>query len=71
MRESVDIKGRRYLIEGRLQVLSVNGPVVQAICRGNGQLYRLGHDDQGYFCDCPARSKCSHLVALQLVVANS
>ncbi len=69
MRESVEVKGRRYLTEGRLRIRSVQGDEVQAIARGNGHLYRLGHDERGYFCDCPARSRCAHLVALQLVVA--
>lgn len=68
-RESAADKGRRYLCEGGLTVLEVAGDAVRASCRGDGELYEVGHDlRQGWFCSCAARSdQCAHLVALRLV----
>lgn len=70
-RESAALKARRYLTEGRLLVLRVDGPIIRAACRGDGQVYRLGHDPRhGWRCDCPARTRdCAHLLALRLVCA--
>jgi hypothetical protein len=68
VRESVRDKGRRYLVEGRLIVRSVDAGYVVATCRGGGEEYRLGHNTSGWWCPCPARGLCAHLVALQLVV---
>lgn len=69
MREGVEAKGRRYLAEGRLTVRRVDetGGVVEADCRGAGAVYALGHDERGWFCNCPALGRCAHLAALELV----
>jgi len=68
-RESFDVKGRRYLVEGRLDVRHVVGDVVVAQCRGDSaEIYRLGYGPGGWWCDCPAKGRCSHLQALMLVV---
>ncbi len=71
MSENAVEKGRRYLTEGRLVVRLVDegAGVVEADCRGGGAVYRLGHRDGRWVCSCAARGRCSHLVALQLVVA--
>lgn len=70
-RESVARKGRRYLLEGRLAVLEVSGDVIEAECRGGGEVYALGHAPKGgWWCSCPARTNCAHLVALQLVTVR-
>lgn len=72
MRESASTKARRYLTEGRLIVRHVEGSNVRAVCRGDGTLYRLGFSaEHGWACDCPARRRCAHLMALGLVVAPS
>ncbi len=71
MRESAEVKGRRYLTEGRLHVVGTDGDSVVATCRGNGHLYRLGHDRRGWWCNCPARGRCSHLWALMSVTVAS
>src|SRR5438132_1252323 len=42
-RASVETKGRRYLVEGRLRVLLVGGEPIFAECRGGGELYQLGY----------------------------
>jgi hypothetical protein len=70
-RENAATKGRRLLVEGRLLVERVDGNAVRATCRGDsGAVYRLGHDGAGWFCDCAARSTCSHLRALMLVTVR-
>jgi uncharacterized Zn finger protein len=70
-RESAEVKGRRYLAEGRLRVLEVDEHAGTALaeCRGNGALYTVVHDEDGWRCNCPARARCAHLVALMLVTA--
>ena len=70
-RENAAAKGRRYLAEGRLVVRAVDerAGTARAVCRGDGAVYALGRDGGGWFCSCPARSRCAHLVALGLVVA--
>lgn len=66
-RENAQDKGRRYATEGRLRVLHV-GRWISATCRGQGATYALGwQPGRGWYCACPARTRCSHLVALQLV----
>lgn len=68
MAENARAKGMRYLTEGRLFVLRVDGGLVQASCRGDsGEFYRLGRDRGGWHCDCPARTRCAHLHALMSV----
>ena len=68
-RESVPVKARRYLAEGRLTVRRVAGPHIDALCRGDGTVHRLGHTPaRGWHCTCPARTRCSHLLALGLVI---
>lgn len=68
-RESADTKAARYLAEGRLVVTRVDGNLVTATCRGDGQIYVLGRDQRGWYCTCPALGRCSHLLALGRVVA--
>jgi hypothetical protein len=71
VRENVEDKGRRYLVEGRLRVVSAgsrDGRIV-AECRGSDRTYVLGYDPykRQWRCTCQARGRCSHLVSLQLV----
>lgn len=68
MRENIDAKGRRLLIEGRVYVTAVSPGIVRARVRGDrGELYRAGFEWREWRCDCPARGRCSHLVAVQLI----
>jgi uncharacterized Zn finger protein len=67
-RESAATKGRRYVLEGRLRLLLVHGPRIYAECRGNGATYHCGYVKGRWWCSCPARGTCAHLVAVQLVV---
>lgn len=66
-RENVETKARRYLIEGRLQVTHVNPHAIKATCRGTEQIHQLGYRDGSWSCSCPAKGRCSHIAALQLV----
>jgi hypothetical protein len=67
-RETVADKSRRYLGEGRLVIDRVHGDAIHASCRGEGELYELGHlPGRGWWCSCPARGDCCHLRALRLV----
>jgi hypothetical protein len=68
MSESASEKASRYLVEGRLLVGRADERTIAATCRGNGAIYRLGYDGRGWYCSCPARSRCAHLLALMLVV---
>jgi uncharacterized Zn finger protein len=71
-RENAEDKGRRYLTEARLEVTGRHGDHVLARCRGDGEVYRLGHTvGIGWWCRCPARTdRCAHLVALRLVTSR-
>lgn len=70
-RENAASKGRRLVAEGRLTVTELSRERVVAECKGDsGAVYRLGWTDLRWACDCPARSKCAHLTALQLVVVR-
>lgn len=68
-RENAQNKGMRYLTEGRLTLIRVQGDLVWAVCRGGGEVFRCGHDPNGarWWCECPAKTRCSHLHALQSV----
>ena len=69
---SAPIKGRRLLAEGRLRVRDVDehAGTAAAECRGDsGAVYVVGRDEVGkWSCSCEARGRCSHIIALQLVV---
>jgi hypothetical protein len=71
-RESAAVKAARYVGEARLIVTVVDGDRVQATCRGDGEVYRLGHEPgRGWWCSCPARTdRCAHLAALRLVTVR-
>ena len=67
-RENAHDKGRRYLVEGRLQIKAVSERHVTAICRGDsGELHTVTGNHTAWTCSCPAHGRCSHLTALQLV----
>lgn len=70
MRENAQIKARRYLVEGRVTVLVVDTDHVRAMTRGDGELHRQRWTrPAGWTCTCTARGRCSHLLAVGLVVA--
>lgn len=74
--ENVEQKARRYLAEGRIRITRVlPAGLVVAEARGSaGEAYVLGYDPakKEWRCTCPVigrRNRCSHIAALQLVVA--
>ena len=68
-RENAREKGGRYLAEARLTVERVAEGEVRATCRGDGAVHSLGWDTgRGWYCSCPALTRCSHLHALGRVV---
>jgi hypothetical protein len=69
-RESLREKALRYISEGRLQVVLVNGERIEANVRGTDTTHRVGYQRGGWWCSCEAHrfgQRCSHLAALQLV----
>jgi hypothetical protein len=70
-RETAAVKARRYLGEGRLIVVRVAPGEVDAICRGDGETYRVVYRVGAWSCNCPSRGRCAHLLALGLVVSPS
>jgi hypothetical protein len=68
---AVEQKARNYLLQGRLVVHTADPQTgrIRASCRGDGAVYTLGRDDDGWYCNCPARTRCAHMVALGLVTA--
>ena len=68
MREDARERGRRLVAEGRLVIRRVDEVEIVAVCRGDsGEIHRLGYRDARWWCECPAKTQCGHLVALQLV----
>ncbi len=66
-RENRETKARRILVEGRLAVGLYDSMRVEATCRGTEEVHRLGFVSGSWWCSCPARGRCSHITALQLV----
>lgn len=66
-RENAQARGKRYLTEGRLRLKLVQSRRILAVCRGTGATWSCGFMNGVWFCECPARTRCSHLWALQLV----
>jgi uncharacterized Zn finger protein len=68
-RETADEKARRYLVEGRLTLVRVTPNTAAAVVRGGGAVHHVNASPDGWSCTCPARGRCSHQLALGLVVA--
>jgi len=66
-RETIAEKALRYLGEGRVAVEYADGETVRATARGSDAVYRVGFSGGVWACDCPARGRCAHLVAVGLV----
>jgi uncharacterized Zn finger protein len=71
VRENARAKSVRYLAEGRLIVEHVDGHTVKATCRGDGAIYQVSWSpDSGWTCNCPAKTRCAHLLALMAVTVR-
>lgn len=68
MREDFRTKAVRYLGEGRLTVRRVGASTILASCRGDSaEIYDVAYDGGRWSCSCPAKTRCCHQQALQLV----
>jgi uncharacterized Zn finger protein len=70
VRESARAKSLRYLTEHRLRVLecSEDAGTLSAEVRGDGRIYVVAHDAEGWSCSCPALSEnCAHVLACKSV----
>lgn len=67
-RENFHEKAVRYLGEARLQVRTIDAAEIRATARGDsGDVYALGYRPGGWYCECPAKTRCCHVQALMLV----
>lgn len=69
MRESIDSKAQRYLLEHRVTVVRATETVVRAFVRGD-ETYRVVATRGGWACSCPSVRTCSHVLALQHVAVR-
>ena len=72
MRQNAEIKARRYLVEGRLEIQRAHDGNILAPCMGDeGDVYLVRWDAErrAWLCDCPAYGlRCAHVLALARVV---
>jgi hypothetical protein len=71
-RETAGTKALRLLASGRLSVTGVGTNTIDATCRGDSaQVHACGFDAGRWYCSCPGTGdRCSHLIALRLVVVR-
>ena len=69
-REDAAAKARRLLAEGRCTVRTITDTEIVAVVRGDSAIvYTTRYDDpSGWSCTCEAVGRCSHVLALMLVV---
>jgi uncharacterized Zn finger protein len=68
-RETIDEKAIRYLHERRIRVVRIDGDRVYGRARGERDVYQLVAGGGRSRCTCPARVRCCHLAALELIAA--
>jgi uncharacterized Zn finger protein len=67
-REDAATKARRLLTEGRVTIVHADEGGVNALIRGDSAMtYRVSHAGGEWRCDCPARTRCSHVQAVMLI----
>ncbi len=69
VRENAEAKAKRYLGEGRIVLIRVSDERVLARVRGDGSVWQVVYQNGKWSCTCPARGRCSHLLAVGAVVA--
>jgi hypothetical protein len=71
-REDASVKARRLLGEGRVTIRFVGDDRIWASVRGDtAEVYAVEWTPEGWWCSCPAASRCSHVRAVQLVTLIS
>jgi hypothetical protein len=69
MRENAQAKARRLLTEGRVTLRRFGPDAIVARVRGDSaREYLVVWDPTGWHCPCDAAGRCSHVLAVQLVV---
>lgn len=68
-RENAETKARRYLVEGRVQMVRVTPSTALANVRGDGAVFSVTAAPSRWTCNCPAVGRCAHQLAVGLVVA--
>lgn len=68
-RESIDDKAIRYLRERRIRVVRADGDQVHARAKGERDVYQVKVGGGRSRCTCPARVRCCHVAALELIAA--
>ena len=70
MREGVEAKGRRLLVEGRLDVEARVPTLARVRVRGDTGVVHVAewHRGDAWTCTCPARGRCSHITAAMLII---
>lgn len=68
-RETAPVKAGRLLVEGSVVVRLAGPEQVTATVQGSTGQHEVSWGRGGWFCTCPARSTCSHLLAVELVTA--
>lgn len=66
-RESAQLKGARYLIEHRVNVIAATTTSFTATVCGSGATHLVRCIAGSWGCDCPAKGPCSHLHACQAI----
>lgn len=66
-REPLTRKAERMLGDHRLRITRLDGEHVEAVIHGDHGDYQLGHINGSWWCSCPARIKCAHIIALTRV----
>lgn len=68
-RENAERKALRLLVTGRVMVKRLDSRGVLADVRGDsGAVRTIVYERGSWSCSCPARSRCAHARAVQLVV---
>jgi uncharacterized Zn finger protein len=68
-RENAALKARRLLSEGRVTLRRIGPDAIVARVRGDSaKVYNVTWDPTGWFCPCDAAGRCSHILAVLLVV---
>jgi uncharacterized Zn finger protein len=69
MRENAPLKARRLLTEDRVTLRRIGPDAIVARVRGDSaREYLVVWDPTGWHCPCDAAGRCSHVLAVQLVV---
>jgi hypothetical protein len=69
-RETVEQKAARLLTSGRVEVRWVTPGHAVVVVQGDSGEWRLVYQRGRWRCPCPAWVRCSHLAAVELVVAR-